>query len=92
MLCQETPIQYCDAIIENKYSHTARGEVAVASECVFSSMLRNKKILNKEMSELSESSRSSNFRWLWFILFSVFLGGKVATLMYKMRESSTVKI
>ncbi|WP_261641068.1 hypothetical protein [Erwinia mallotivora] len=91
-LCQETPIQYCGAIIENKYSHAAQGEVAIASECVFSSILRNKKILNKEANELSESARSSNFRWLWFILFSVFLGGKVATLMYKMRESATVKI
>ncbi|WP_235589243.1 hypothetical protein [Type-D symbiont of Plautia stali] len=91
-LCQETPSNYCDAIIEDQYRHVASGEVAIASECVFSSLLRNKKILKKEKDELSESSKSSNFRWLWFVLLSIFLGGKIATLMYKIRDSTTVRI
>ncbi|MGX9249954.1 hypothetical protein ACWXWE_03885 [Pantoea ananatis] len=85
-LCQETPQQFCNAIIENRFMEVASGEVAVASECIFSSMLRNKKILTKQKSELNESSHSNNFRWLWFILLSIFLGGKVAALMYKIKK------
>lgn len=85
-LCQETPQQFCNAIIENRFMEVASGEVAVASECVFSSILRNKEILNKQKAELNESSHSNNFRWLWFILLSIFLGGKIAALMYKIKK------
>lgn len=85
-LCQETPQQFCNAIIENRFMEVASGEVAVASECIFSSILRNKEILNKQKAELNESSHSNNFRWLWFILLSIFLGGKIAALMYKIKK------
>jgi hypothetical protein len=52
--------------------------VAIASECIIPSLVASRARQEKLQAVVEDKVRTKHFRWLFFILFSLVVGGKVA--------------
>lgn len=80
--CQDTPAQFCTAFpdaLDGKTPETLMGaSVALASECVIPSLIRFRQMEIRLASEAEHDHRYRNYRWMYFLGFSMLLGGKLA--------------
>ncbi len=80
--CQETPAQFCsafpDALRGKMPEPLMRAPVALASECVIPSLIRFRKMATRLAGEAEHDHRNRNYRWMYFLGFSILLGGKLA--------------
>lgn len=80
--CQDTPAQFCTAFpdaLDGKTPETLMGaSVALASECVLPSLIRFRRMAIRLASEAEHDHRNRNYRWMYFLGFSMLLGGKLA--------------
>lgn len=81
--CQTPPTAYCNAIQTGKFKTEMGGRFAVANECVLTSIMRYRDVLLKEENRLSLSKNNPHYRWMWYIIMSFFIGGKIANIMTK---------
>ncbi|MCK9345066.1 MAG: hypothetical protein M0P64_03000 [Candidatus Pacebacteria bacterium] len=89
-VCLRPPSAFCTAFPEPldgvSQNNTIFRTVAISNECVVASLValraRQEKLVNK-VSEIEESKHS---RWLFFALFSVVAGGKVANASARVAE------
>lgn len=92
MLCKPTPIQLSEAIPEplngkeSKYSPLT--PTALASELLVPNLIRLGKIQKRLTEEALQNKRNKHFRWLYYLFFSVVVGGKVANSTAKMVDMS----
>lgn len=89
--CQSPPPVYCNAIQEGKFKTDMTERFAVANECIITSLLRYREVLSKEALRLSLSKNNPHYRWIWFIVMSFFIGGKVANVMTKISDVDSRK-
>lgn len=81
-ICQRVPANYCTAFPDppedfiDKYI-SAR-TVALASECILPTLAAHRLQLEKIIAIAAENERAKHYRWLFFVVFSVILGGKIA--------------
>jgi hypothetical protein len=80
--CQNTPAQFCTAFpdaLGGKVPETLMGfSVALASECVIPSLIRFRRLATRRADEAEHDHRNRNYRWMYFLGFSILLGGKLA--------------
>jgi hypothetical protein len=80
--CQDTPAQFCTAFPDargGKVPETLMGvSVALASECVIPSLIRFRRLAVRQADEAENDHRYRNYRWMYFLGFSILLGGKLA--------------
>ena len=80
--CQDTPAQFCTAFpdaLNGRVLETLMGTpVALASECVIPSLIRFRQMAIRLAGEAKHDHRNCNYRWMYFLGFSVLLGGKLA--------------
>ncbi len=80
--CQSPPGIFCtsfpdplDGRIDDKVPIRT---VAIASECIVPSLVASQARQEKLGAFVAEKARTKHFRWLFFILFSLIVGGKIA--------------
>jgi hypothetical protein len=81
-ICQGPPAIFCTSypdaldghVDKNAFSRT----VAIASECIIPSLVASQARHEKLKAVVADKARTKYFRWLFFILFSLVAGGKVA--------------
>ena len=80
--CQDTPAQFCVAFpdaLAGKVSETLMGvSVALSSECVIPTLIRLRQMAMRLAGEADHDHRNRNYRWMYFLAFSILLGGKLA--------------
>jgi hypothetical protein len=80
--CQNTPPPFCTALpdaLDGKVPEAFVGaSVALASECVIPSLIRFRRLATRQADEAEHDHRNRNWRWVYFLGFSVVLGGKLA--------------
>lgn len=80
--CEETPAQFCTAFpdaLSGKVPETLMGvPVALASECVIPTLIRFRRMAVRLANEVGRDHRNRNYRWMYFLGFSILLGGKLA--------------
>ncbi|MBX8498348.1 hypothetical protein [Pseudomonas lijiangensis] len=81
-ICQTVPASYCTAFPdppENLVDKYIIGRtVALASECIVPTLVRLRYEQEKTITVVSQNQRSKHYRWLFFIVFSIIVGGKIA--------------
>lgn len=81
-ICQRAPGEYCTAFPDPPENLIDRGTslrtAALASECILPSLVRLRLQQKKLLSVVSENEESKHYRWLFFIFFSIIVGGKIA--------------
>ncbi|BEO39373.1 hypothetical protein SMQE08_34610 [Serratia marcescens] len=82
-LCKRTPFAYCNANQNWKYATESLETIAISNECVFSSILNYRLVLERNTKTIMENARTQHYRWLWFIILSMLLGVKIANIMTK---------
>ncbi len=86
-ICQRVPTSFCRSLpegpeyIASKYIllHT----VAIASECIIPSIVRSLHRQEKLALKVKEGTQKKHLRWLYFVIFSFVVGGKVANATTK---------
>jgi hypothetical protein len=80
--CQRPPSSFCTAFPEPLDGHVDNDAltrtVAIASECIIPSLVASRARQEKLQAVVEDKARTKHFRWLFFILFSLVAGGKVA--------------
>lgn len=80
--CQDTPAQFCTVFpdaLSGKVPQSLMGtSVALASECVIPSLIRFRRLATRLADEAEHDHRNRNYRWMYFLGFSILLGGKLA--------------
>ncbi|NIA70062.1 hypothetical protein HBA54_15765 [Pelagibius litoralis] len=81
--CQLPPAQFCTAFPDpfegdNKNSDASRFFFALAVECIVPSLVRSRKLQEKQAVKQSQSAINKHYRWMFFMLLSAIAGGKVA--------------
>ena len=80
--CQDTPAQFCTAFpdaLAGTVPETLMGvPVALASECVIPTLIRFRRMALRLAGEAENDHRNRNYRWMYFLGFSILLGGKLA--------------
>lgn len=81
-VCQRVPAVYCAAFpdepagIVDKY--IVSNTVALASECIVPSLAVFRSQQEKQIAAVGYNERAKHYRWLFFIVFAVVVGGKIA--------------
>ncbi|HBO3911253.1 hypothetical protein ACM79C_06155 [Pseudomonas aeruginosa] len=81
-VCQRVPASYCTAFpdppegLVDKY--TIGKSVAVASECIVPTLVNYRHQLERLETLVDRDSENKNYRWSFFVLFSVMVGGRIA--------------
>jgi hypothetical protein len=83
--CQRPPFSFCisprdpfdDHGEEDRPSWISR-TVAIASECIIPSLVAWRAQQETLKAVVADNARAKHFRWLFFVLFSLVVGGKVA--------------
>ena len=85
-ICQTTPAIYCNARSElnGKNVDVITRPLAIANECIVPMLLMNKKQMQKRSEQLKTVKVDYSYRWLFFILFSVVVGLKIANSTTKL--------
>lgn len=80
--CQDTPAQFCTVFpdaLAGKVPESPMGTpVALASECVIPTLIQFRRMATRLESGAGRDHRNRNYRWMYFLGFSVLLGGKLA--------------
>ena len=80
--CQRPPAIFCTSFPDPFDGHVEKDEtyrtVAIASECIIPSLVALRARHEKLGAVVADNARTKHFRWLFFILFSLVAGGKVA--------------
>jgi hypothetical protein len=80
--CEETPDPFCTAFpdaLAGKVPETLSGTpVALSSECVIPGLISLRKLAMRQAAQAEHDHRSRNYRWMYFLGFSILLGGKLA--------------
>ena len=81
--CQTTPPPFCTALpdpLDGKVPSLGfmTAPVALASECVIPALIRYRLIAMKQAGEAAHDHRNRNYRWMYFLGFSIVVGGKLA--------------
>jgi hypothetical protein len=88
--CQQVPAKFCNSFpdppegLVDKY--IVSRTVALASECIVPSLVMSRETQYKLNSISDNSSKEKHQRWLFFVLFSIVTGGKVANTSTKTFE------
>jgi len=81
-ICQRVPANYCVAFSDppaglvDKYIISKT--VALASECIIPSLVVFRSQQEKLISIVGKNEIAKHYRWLFFIIFSIVVGGKIA--------------
>lgn len=88
--CQRPPAIFCTSFpdpLNGRVDKENIGRtVAIASECIVPSLVASRAKQERLGSVVAENSRKKHYRWLFFILFSVVVGGKVANATSRAME------
>ncbi|MFC2973844.1 hypothetical protein ACFOJE_16705 [Azotobacter bryophylli] len=88
--CEVAPFGYCTAFPDGPDGlvdkHIGSQPVALASECIIPSLVARKPSIAILSNLVVNDKRDKNQRWLYFILVSVMVGGKVANSSTKVAE------
>ena len=80
--CEDTPAPFCTAFpdaLAGKVPDTLAGiTVALASECVIPTLIRFRKLATRVAAQVEYDQRNRNYRWVYFLVFSMLLGSKLA--------------
>ena len=80
--CQRPPSPFCTAFpepLDGHVDHKAINRtVAIASECIIPSLVASRARQEKLQAVVEDKTRTKYIRWLFFILLSLVVGGKVA--------------
>lgn len=80
--CRVPPARLCSGLKDSGAGlideHFIAHRVAIASECIIPMLVREKFLQDKQLELVDEDKRHLHHRWLFFIAFSVLVGGKVA--------------
>ena len=79
--CQSPPSPFCTAFPEPLDGHVDEHitrTVAIASECIIPSLMASRARQEKLQAVVEDKTRTKYIRWLFFILLSLVVGGKVA--------------
>jgi hypothetical protein len=80
--CQSPTAIFCTSYPDPLDGHvddmTSIRTVAIASECITPSLVASRTRQEKLNAVVADKARTKHFRWLFFILFSLVAGGKVA--------------
>ena len=78
-VCQRTPASYCRSMDSSAQQLAYLvGTVAVANECVIPTLVRLHGEIVRASTELSAELEARHARWLFYVLFAMIAGGKVA--------------
>ncbi|HEM7888311.1 hypothetical protein [Burkholderia cepacia] len=80
--CLRTPIQFCASFPERldgrDVRHDAFNPASLASECVVSTLVAFRDQQEKLLTQVNDDRRSKHYRWIYYVLFSIVIGGKIA--------------
>lgn len=80
--CQRPPAIFCTSFPDPLDGHVDDKApirtVAIASECIIPSLVASRARQEKLKAVVEDKARTKHFRWLFFRLFSLVVGGKVA--------------
>ncbi len=85
-VCERTPPQYCTGTDDANYMVRP---VAIANECVIPTLVALRAKMEKQVTQIREAARTKHFRWLFYILFAVLAGGKVANATAKLTKAKS---
>lgn len=81
-ICQMVPADFCIQFPDPPKGlvdeYVSSRTVAFASECIVPTMVVLRKIQEKQMVKVSGNKEAKNYRWIFFLLFSLVVGGKIA--------------
>ena len=87
-VCERAPANFCRSFPESPKGFVdesiALQTVALASECIVPTLVRSRLIQEKLLTKVQSDSRRSHLRWLYFLLFSLVAGGKIANAATKL--------
>lgn len=58
--------------------HDAFNPASLASECVVSTLVAFRDRQEKLLTQVNDDRRSKHYRWIYYVLFSIVIGGKIA--------------
>ncbi|MBU9297808.1 hypothetical protein C6P74_30375 [Burkholderia multivorans] len=80
--CLSTPIQFCDALPDKldgrDITRDALNPAWFASECVVATLVASRGRQEQLLAKVKDDLRSRHFRWIYYVLFSIVVGGKIA--------------
>ena len=86
--CLRTPAEYCFAFPEplngkiNKYQISET--TALSSECIVSALVALRDRQEKLLDKVSNDLHARHYRWMYYLFFSIVVGGKIATSTVKL--------
>lgn len=87
-ICERAPANFCQSFPESPKGLVdeliAIRTVALASECIVPALVRSRSIQEKLAFKVKSDSRSRHLRWLYFLVFSLVAGGKIANASTKL--------
>jgi len=87
-VCERIPANFCRTFPEPPEGFIDESiglqTVALASECIVPTLVRSRLIQEKLLTKVHSDSRRSHLRWLYFLLFSLVVGGKIANATTKL--------
>jgi len=87
-VCERVPANFCRSFPEppNGFVNEsiALQTVALASECIVPTLVRSRSIQEDLVSKVKSDLRSRHLRWLYFLLFLLVAGGKIANATTKL--------
>lgn len=96
--CQMIPAKFCtqfpfdsDGLIDQYQSVRLQ---ALSSECILPTLISFKKREAELVDRLREAAMAKHYRWFYFVLFAVFVGGKIATSttkLFRLDERGTLE-
>lgn len=88
--CLMTPAEYCFAYpdtLDGKINMQQIGETAaLSSECIVPTLVALRARQAKLLTKVNEDVRARYYRWIYYLLFSVVAGGKIATSTIKLAD------
>jgi hypothetical protein len=92
-VCQTVPASFCRSFpdgpetVVDKY--IAVNTVAIASECILPTIVDSRRTQIKLVAKIKQSVHEKYLRWLYFLLFSLIVGGKIANATTKLFSLDT---
>jgi len=87
-VCLSTPAAYCtvfaDALDGKVDKESILLTTALASECIIPTLVRLREEQQKLLARSIEDKRNKHYRWLYYVFFSLVVGGKIATSTMKL--------
>ena len=88
--CQMTPSKFCRAFPERLAGKSNDESIlrtnALASECILPTLVALRKYQESLAEKVKADRRAKHYRWLYYLIFSIFAGGKVASVTVKLAD------